>query len=101
MEQKLIDIHLENNSLFKKIAESRRRDGRHLVVTGDDGVSLYVIVRNSEIVGYEANDSEGRPVASFIMKRVTVPSANDPADFCLHCHYIHGHPNCYPIPCPP
>jgi hypothetical protein len=91
----------KDESIAKRVEELRTRDGRHEILTSDDGVTLYVEIKDSEISGYNAVNSAGEPIDGGILRLdgdtpiIGLPVA------CAYCIRYLGHLICVVVPCPP
>jgi hypothetical protein len=94
-------VDFEDNTVAEKIEHLSSKDGRHKLLSDEDGVSLYVEIVDGKVQRYENVDSAGAPVEGTYM---TASKPSGPGggtqDLCFRCHLSGGRWHCVPIVCP-
>jgi hypothetical protein len=75
-----VDFH--NESVSRQVEALGSKDGRHHLLTTDDGLSLYVLIQDGRVKAFEHVDSAGNPAETLYLK--VSPHAG-PEPQCMVC----------------
>jgi len=98
------DVNLESD-VWDDLREGRLEDGRHVVDTDDNGVSLYVDVVDGAGSNHGLIDADGHEVEDVVRmsaKNIIIKGNPKPAmTICVVCyHFPDGGFRCFWYPCP-
>jgi hypothetical protein len=98
-----IDVDFESE-VWKELREQRLEDGRHVLDTDDNGVSLYVDVVDGVARGHGLHDGEGNDVEDVITmtgRKIIIDDPKPEMTICVACYKTEdGRYRCVWYPCP-